>query len=191
MVDVKDLIKTITSKLSSLPDLPGQGMFGSEQFDAFDFTISMYMPDIEKKNTVNVVGEYVDCIETQYTMMLEKINRVCGKFNVCGKSKVYDEIKNAKIVVVSTSVEDIMRAAPDFKPTRKKQLGNRIYYIGKVRETKIYVNKYVKPGEIYVIDRSIIDVKYKVSMDDDKTKIVINVKTKTNNKTISKYLLTI
>ena len=192
---IKDIIKAVATRLSLVSKLPGQGIFGSEKSDEMKFAVSMYEQEI---NTIvskhdadlaaeTLVEEYVDCIETQLTMALERACTNEGKFAVAEASVLYKKLRGKSDIVISESLSDFMSKAPKFKSAGRKRGDGRIHQFGTIENAKVYVNPYAKCGNIYVIDRMIIDVKYVVKQ--DKSSIKIEVKSKTGLAGVSKYKL--
>lgn len=192
---IKEIIKAVATKLSLVSKLPGQGVFGSEKADEMKFAVSMYEPEISKiesKHEADVaaetlVDEYVDCIETQLTMALERTCTKDGKFTPAEAGALYKKLRGKSDIVVSESLSDFMSNAPKFKPAGRRKGDGRIRQLGTIENAKVYVNPYVKCGDIYVIDRSVIDVKYTIKQCESSIKI--EVKSKTGLAGVSKYVL--
>lgn len=196
MTKVKHIIKAITTRLSFLPSLPGQGVFGSEKSDDMDFTVTLYKSEIERARSKSdmenaaeeVIEEYLDCIHNQYTMSLEKTKNTVSGFRTVEPEKLYDAISGRSDIVASENVGKMIMTSKRFRPTRRKSEG-RIRYIGTLDKAKVYVNSYVCRGEVYVIDRSVIDIRYDVKPGQER--IEVNIKTRVNNEGVTKYLLTV
>ena len=135
-----------------------------------------------------VVEEYVDCIHNQYTMTLEKARTWRRSFKAAEIEELYDAISGKSDIVASENVGKLMLSSKRFRPARRKNEG-RIRYIGTLDKARVYVNSYVGRGEIYVIDRSMIDVRYDVQPGAER--VDVNIKTRVNAEGVTKYLLTV
>lgn len=192
---IKDIVKAIITRLSLVSKLPGQGVFGSEKADEMKFAVSMYEQEIKKIGTRHdadlaadtLVEEYVDCIETQLTMALERACTKDGKFTPAEASLLYKKLRGKSDIVISESLSDFISKAPKFKQASRKKGDGRIRQLGTIENAKVYVNPYVKCGDIYVIDRSVIDVRYAVKQYESSIKI--EVKSRTGLAGVSKYVL--
>lgn len=192
---IKNIIKAVTTRLSFLPILPGQGVFGSEKSDEMDFTVTLYKTDIERVQSKSdaefaadeLIDEYVDCIQNQLTMALEKTKRSGQDLKSTDMERLYGRLAGKSDIVVGENVGAFMSGLKKFKPAKKKQTG-KIRCIGTLDRAKVYVNSYVRRGEVYVIDRSVIDVRCDVSPGEDR--IDLKVKTRVNNEGVTKYSFT-
>lgn len=192
---IKDIVKAIITRLSLVSKLPGQGVFGSEKADEMKFAVSMYEQEIKKIGTRHdadlaadtLVEEYVDCIETQLTIALERACTKDGKFTPAEASLLYKKLCGKSDIVISESLSDFISKAPKFKQASRKKGDGRIRQLGTIENAKVYVNPYVKCGDIYVIDRSVIDVRYAVKQYESSIKI--EVKSRTGLAGVSKYVL--
>ena len=197
MLKISELEKLILSKLASLPALPGQGVFGSEPSEDFDFTISMYESDMPKSNSKNdvndavdeFVSEYVHCIETHYTTILEKVKKPHDRFDESNVAGMHCVFKGQSDIVTCESLGEFVKTHPKFKAAKKTFTFGNIKLIGTIGKCKIYVNNYVKNTDMYVIERSLIDVKYQ--MQSTGKRINMLVKLKKNCKCIVKYTITL
>ena len=198
VINVKEIVKSIACMLSSLPSLPGQGMFGSEKSDEMSFKVSMYDPDMpksQKKRDIDaaaseLVSEYVGCIETHYTMALEQSSPASARFGAIEIAKLCDNLRGKSDIVTSERVGRILQCVSGFVPPKKKSPPvGKIRYLGKLDKAKVYINKYVGNGDIYVIDRSVIDVKCDVK--EENNRIYLDVKARTSSDGVTKYMLTV
>jgi len=191
---IKSIIKAITTRLLILPLLPGQGVFSSEKSDEIDFTITMYKPDIERAIDKISVGrvadelldEYVDYINYRFTLALEGVKHLEKRVKIEEIDNMHHRLFGKSDIVVGETVGTLIAGLKKFKPTKKKYEGN-VRYIGILDKAKVYVNSHVERKEIYVIDRSMIDIKYHVLTGADR--IDLNIKTKINNESVTKYSL--
>ena len=189
------LIDRIMAKLSFVQPLPGQGVFGSEPARELDFVVSLYAKDVEDhgsdsemdRHVDDLVAEYVDCIERQYTMTLESDGFARGAF--ADETDLYAAMRGARNVVIGVKMCEMIRREPGFSPMKKRYAKKRIYCAGLLGRSAVYVNQYVNDREAYAIDRSVIDVRYEIVENRDDGRIDIMVKTKTNGGNADKYLL--
>ena len=194
------MAQKVKEKIESLPNLPGQGIFNSEDHDTLDFKVSMYESDMpavfDKKNVetavVELVDEYVDCIETQYTRTLEKTNAQPVEFGITSIGKMYDRLNGKSDIVTGEKIGVFLSNNYRFKPSKRRVDGKKIRKIGTLGKANVYINPYVKSGEVYVIDRSVIDLRYDVTVPPhDGKRIDILVNSRTNPSNAVKYLFNI
>ena len=198
MIKIRELIGIVVDKMLSLPGLPGQGAFGSEESETLDFTVSLYESEMPatftKKNMEaaanGLVDEYRDCVETQYTMALDKTACETENYDACSADKFYHKIDGKSDIVTSEKVGTFISNSMRFKPTDKHHAFGKIRYVGTLGKAKVYINPYVRRNEVYVIDRSIIDLKYEVGQDESKS-VRVMVRARTNPGNAKKYLFDI
>lgn len=191
---ISDVIREINKKLLFLNKFPGQGKFGSQKHELTDCTVIVYEAEIKRatnnylveRTAKDAISECMDCVCSQYSKSLEKVNEVKKSFRPGDFDKMLSVISSKSDIVVGENIAKAMQSSKRFKPMRRKQKG-WIRKVGTLGESRVYSNSFIGRNDVYVIDRSIIDITWVVS--EDNGKIRITAKTKTSDTGISKYVL--
>lgn len=194
MSKLNELMTVIYTKLVSLPELPGQGIFGSCEHDTLCFTVSMYENDMPKKFTNSSIEkaatefakEYVDVSEIRYSTLFERIK---GKHVTYSETNFYAIVCCKYNIIAGTSAIELIYKDSKFKSfTRSKEIG-KILYVGSLGTISVFVNPYMEANTICSIDGSVVDFKYEhIRMLPDQNRIDVRVSMLTNTENVRKHI---
>ena len=184
MAELKKMADTIFDIFSNQGVLPGQGVISSGQYDECGFSIVAY----EHDTVSQTIDRYWDKLETKCLAMMSMIKPDSAVFDAAGIANLNNAVHHRCDVLINEAAIPVMERCGKFRRTRHKSVGGNTKYVGRLGWAKVYVNPYVKPAEAYVIDRTVLDLSYRI--DEVADTLHITVSAKTNGEGITKYLLT-